>query len=133
MSDGTQIHLHPDFTTKKVPAFIGPAAKDLSHPSTGLGGSDGPGTFRSYKNKRIEQWLQFGTPLNTPRPTPGKEPAAVADAIAEASTPTAPSENAASPPTHDTDEEIETAVADIMLETGSVAASTVVSASWPHL
>jgi len=35
MSDGTQIHLHPDFKTRKVPAFIGFAAKDLSHPSTG--------------------------------------------------------------------------------------------------
>jgi len=57
--DGSAIYLKPDYTTTKVSAHYEEAAPDLELPVKGLGGSDGPGTFKRFKNKGEQISLRF--------------------------------------------------------------------------
>ena len=62
-SDGTAVRLHPEWSTNKIPTFAVEGEEVIQIPSAGLGMSDGPGTFRYYKEVGQEQMLRFGRRL----------------------------------------------------------------------
>ena len=62
-SDGTAVRLHPEWSTTKIPTFAVEGEEAIQIPSAGLGMSDGPGTFRYYKEVGQEQMLRFGRRL----------------------------------------------------------------------
>ena len=59
-SDGTAVRLHPEWSTNKIPTFAVEGEEVIQIPSAGLGMSDGPGTFRYYKELGQEEELRFG-------------------------------------------------------------------------
>ena len=63
-SDGTAVRLHPEWSTNKIPTFAVEGEEVIQIPSAGLGMSDGPGTFRYYKEVGQEQMLRFGRRLS---------------------------------------------------------------------
>ena len=63
-SDGTAVRLHPQWSTNKIPTFAVEGEEAIQIPSAGLGMSDGPGTFRYYKEVGQEQMLRFGRRLS---------------------------------------------------------------------
>ena len=64
--DGTEIFLHPDYTTTKVPGHVHAPEEDTEVPRSGPGGTSGPGTFKYFKTKKIEFTLRFD-PNRSPR------------------------------------------------------------------
>ena len=59
-NDGTAVRLHPQWSTNKIPTFAVEGQEPTQIPSAGLGMSDGPGTFRYYKELGQEEELRFG-------------------------------------------------------------------------
>ena len=59
-SDGTAVRLHPQWSTNKIPTFAVEGQEPTQIPFAGLGMSDGPGTFRYYKELGQEEELRFG-------------------------------------------------------------------------
>jgi hypothetical protein len=59
--DGTEVFLHPNYSDKKIAAFIGEPQQDHEVPRTGLGGTSGKGTFKYFKNKFTTATLRFGS------------------------------------------------------------------------
>ena len=57
--DGSQIFLHPNYTTTKFSGFVGPSLTDCEIPRTGLGGTSGRGTYKYFKDKLHEFTLRF--------------------------------------------------------------------------
>ena len=64
-SDGTAVRLHPQWSTNKIPTFAVEGQEPTQIPFAGLGMSDGPGTFRYYKELGQEQELRFGKRVRT--------------------------------------------------------------------
>ena len=64
-SDGTAVRLHPQWSTNKIPTFAVEGQEPTQIPFAGLGMSDGPGTFRYYKELGQEQELRFGRRVTT--------------------------------------------------------------------
>jgi hypothetical protein len=59
-SDGTGIRLHPNWSNTKVMTFeVAGHAAPVQPPRGGLGGTDGPGTFRRYREIANQQTLRF--------------------------------------------------------------------------
>ena len=59
LDNGTEIYLHPSYTQRKFPCFIGLPQTDHEVPRTGRGGTNGPGTFKYFKEKKADQMLRF--------------------------------------------------------------------------
>ena len=57
--DGTCMALHPEWSRTKIWTREGIPVEDLEVPATGLGGSNGPGTYKTFKNKHLEQTMTF--------------------------------------------------------------------------
>ena len=62
-SDGTAVRLHPEWSTNNIPTFAVEGEEIIQILSAGLGMSDGPGTFRYYKEVGQEKMLKFGRRL----------------------------------------------------------------------
>ncbi len=59
-ADGTSIRLHPQWSTPVVDICKGAGhEEDVAPPHSGLGESDGPGTFRYYREVGIEKKVRF--------------------------------------------------------------------------
>ncbi len=59
-ADGTSISLHPNYGNTTASWKYGfSAVPDRKVPRTGLGGSDGPGTFQRLINKGVDKTLRF--------------------------------------------------------------------------
>ena len=48
--DGTCMALHPEWANHKFWSKAGLPVEDLEVPATGLGGTNGPGTYKTFKN-----------------------------------------------------------------------------------
>ena len=57
--DGIEVFIHPEWKGTKIPCYVGEAPEDREIPRNGLGGSNGPGTFRRFKNKKKDYVLRF--------------------------------------------------------------------------
>ena len=58
--DGSSLSLHPNFSNTKVAYKAGYSLlNDHEVPSTGLGGTDGRGTFKRFTTKGVERTLKF--------------------------------------------------------------------------
>ena len=58
--DGSCLSLHPNYSNTKMTCKYGFAEEpDLEVPTTGLGGTDGPGTFKRITNKGVNASLRF--------------------------------------------------------------------------
>ena len=57
--DGSCVTLHPDWKTTKIACTYGMPTADTEVPQSGMGGSDGAGTFKKYKNKQHHLTLRF--------------------------------------------------------------------------
>ena len=61
-SDATAVRLHPGWSTTKIPTFaVEGHTAPVEIPRSGLGRSDGPGTFRHYMQIGQERTLKFGS------------------------------------------------------------------------
>jgi hypothetical protein len=60
--DGTEVWLHPNYSNRRVEAYKHTPPQDHEIPASGLGGTSGPGTFKYFKNKRVECTVKFKTP-----------------------------------------------------------------------
>ena len=60
--DGTEVWLHPNYSSRRVEAYKHTPPQDHEIPASGLGGTSGPGTFKYFKNKRVECTVKFKTP-----------------------------------------------------------------------
>ena len=59
--DGSGVRLHPAWKTTKVESFaVEGHEEEVPIPSKGLGKSDGPGTYRAYKDIGSDRTLRFG-------------------------------------------------------------------------
>jgi hypothetical protein len=56
---GRVVHLHPDWNGTKVSAHFGTPSPDAEIPTSGQGGSDGPGTYRRFAWKGYNTTLRF--------------------------------------------------------------------------
>ncbi len=73
--DGTGVRLHPHWGDRKVEALpLVPHADTVRPPTAGLGGSDGSGTFRWYKDLGVERKVKFDAAREKERPTPSQGP-----------------------------------------------------------
>ena len=73
--DGTGVRLRPHWSDRKVAALdLVPRADTVKPPRAGLGGSDGRGTFRWYKDLGVQRTLQFDAAREKGRPTPSQGP-----------------------------------------------------------
>ena len=73
--DGTGVRLHPHWGDRKVEALpLVPHADTVSPPAAGLGGTDGRGTFRKYKDLGVERKVKFDAAREKGRPTPSQGP-----------------------------------------------------------
>ena len=62
-SDGSAVRLHPQWSTPKVETYaVEGHETPVQTPHSGLGGSDGRGTYRHYKALGNQKTLRFGTP-----------------------------------------------------------------------
>ena len=58
--DDSCIRLHPQWSTTAVDVAAGVGhEEEIVTPSTGLGGSEGPGTYKYYKEVGVEKKLKF--------------------------------------------------------------------------
>jgi hypothetical protein len=57
--DGTQVCVHPNYSNTKFSCTYGVPETDHELPLTGKGGSNGPGTYKYFKNKRVDVGLRF--------------------------------------------------------------------------
>ena len=59
--DGSGIRLHPQWSTTKVESYdVEGHDEEVQPPCAGLGGSDGPGTYKYYKEIGSKRELRFG-------------------------------------------------------------------------
>ena len=59
-ADGTGIRLHPQWSTTKIETNeVEPHAEQVQCPRRGPGTSDGPGTYKRYKNVGAQRTLRF--------------------------------------------------------------------------
>ena len=59
--DGSGVRLHPAWSTTKVESFaVEGHEEEVPIPWAGLGKSDGPGTYRAYKDIGSDRILRFG-------------------------------------------------------------------------
>ena len=59
--DGSGVRLHPQWSTPKVESYaVEGHDEEVQTPWAGLGGSDGPGTYKSYKEIGSQRMLRFG-------------------------------------------------------------------------
>ena len=58
-SDGSQIGCHPEYSHTKFGSYEGQARLDHELPKGGKGWSSGPGTYKYFKKKGIDQQLRF--------------------------------------------------------------------------
>ena len=73
--DGTGVRLHPHWGDRKVEALpLVPRADFARPPAAGLGGSEGPGTCRKYKDLGVERRVKFDAAREKGRPTPPQGP-----------------------------------------------------------
>jgi hypothetical protein len=56
---GRVVHLHPDWNGTTVSAHFGTPSPDAGIPTSGQGGSDGPGTYRRFAWKGYNTTLRF--------------------------------------------------------------------------
>ena len=76
--DGTQVFLHPEYSTTKFQCFTGPPMQDHEIPKTGLGGTSGRGTYKYFKGKLNEVTLRFGQGKDTSSASSSADPATTA-------------------------------------------------------
>jgi hypothetical protein len=57
--NGRELFLHPNYSNTKIACYTGMAAEDHEIPVTGKGGSNGKGTFRSFRDRRVQGTLRF--------------------------------------------------------------------------
>ena len=62
-SDGAQVFLHPNYRNTKIECYTAEPEQDHEFPLSGLGGTSGPGTFKYFKNKKVEAILRFDAKL----------------------------------------------------------------------
>jgi len=61
--DGSAIRVHPQWKTPKVGSVPDGHFPDVQPPTAGLGNSDGPGTYKHFKDSTSERWLKFRPPV----------------------------------------------------------------------
>ena len=70
--DGTGVRLHPNWGDRKVSALdLAPHADTVEPPRKGIGRSDGPGTFRNYKDLGVQRTYRFDAAKEKPRQQEG--------------------------------------------------------------
>ena len=68
--DGSRIRLHPQWSTMKVETYTAAGHDEpVQPPAKGLGQSDGPGTFKYYKDTGCQMMLRFDASKVPPRGT----------------------------------------------------------------
>ena len=61
-SDGTGVRLHPEWSKNRFASFAPEGhEEEIPIPWAGLGKSDGPGTYRAYKEIGCDRMLRFGS------------------------------------------------------------------------
>ena len=66
--DGSALRLHPQWKGMEVETFAPEGhATEVGIPRAGLGNSDGPGTFRRYKEIGMDGTLKFDAHKKPPR------------------------------------------------------------------
>ena len=66
--DGSSVALHPNYKNTKVSCKLTPAVADATLPRTGLGGTDGPGTFQRFAARQVDLTLKFDASKRVTRP-----------------------------------------------------------------
>ena len=61
--DGSAIRVHPQWKTPKVGSVPDGHFPDVQPPTAGLGKSDGPGTYKHFKDSASERLLKFRPPV----------------------------------------------------------------------
>jgi hypothetical protein len=68
--DGTQVCVHPNYSDTQFSCKYGVPETDHEVPRTGPGGTNGPGTYKHFKNKQVDATLRFDARKALPRPQP---------------------------------------------------------------
>ena len=58
--DGSGLRLHPQWSSTKVETYAVEGGEGLQLPRAGLGESDGPGTYKKFKEAGSQKILRFG-------------------------------------------------------------------------
>jgi hypothetical protein len=62
--DGSQVFLHPSYSNTKIECYEGEYL-DYEVPKSGMGGTSGRGTFKHFREKRVQHTLRFNARLGT--------------------------------------------------------------------
>ena len=66
--DGSRVALHPNYSNTFVDCrFAQQCRGDIGVPRDGLGGSNGPGTFRKFSQKQVDCKLRFDASKRQPQ------------------------------------------------------------------
>ena len=57
--DGTEVFFHPNYSETKLPSYTGVPLQDYEFPESGLGGTNGRGAFKYFRDKKTEATLRF--------------------------------------------------------------------------
>ena len=52
--DGSEVALQPNYNNTEIECYVPDGQRDHKIPRIGLGGTSGPGTFKYFKNKKVQ-------------------------------------------------------------------------------